>query len=78
MMPPFHDTRFWYHALIGHMSSCSQIRGAADSIALILRSYNSEKEPKNTNFFARLFAYPSAPRRAKIMPVIGCKKKIRN
>ena len=44
MMPPLHDTRFWYHALIGHMSSCSQIRGAADSIALISRSYNSGKD----------------------------------
>jgi len=22
LMPPFHDTRFWYHALIGQMSSC--------------------------------------------------------
>ena len=22
LMPPFHDTRFWYHALIDQMSSC--------------------------------------------------------
>ena len=22
LMLPFHDTRFWYHALIGQMSSC--------------------------------------------------------
>ena len=34
LMPPFHDTRFWYLALIGQMSSCWQIRGAVDSIAL--------------------------------------------
>ena len=34
LMPPFHDTRFWYHALIGQMSSCCQIRGAVDTIAL--------------------------------------------
>ena len=32
LMPPFHDTRFRYHALIGQMSSCWQIRGAVDSI----------------------------------------------
>ena len=43
----------------------------------ISRSYNSGKDflkhgfgACNTNFFARLFAYPSAPRRAKNMPVI--------
>ena len=29
----------------------------------------------NTNFFARLFAYPTALRRAKNIPVICCKKK---
>ena len=34
LMPPFHDVRFWYLALIGQMSSCWQIRGAVDSIAL--------------------------------------------
>ena len=33
-MPPFHDTRLWYHALIGQKSSCWQIRGALDSITL--------------------------------------------
>ena len=22
LMPPFHDPRFWYHALIGQISSC--------------------------------------------------------
>ena len=36
LMPPFHDTRFWNHALIGQMSSCWQIRGAVDSIVLFL------------------------------------------
>ena len=73
LMPPFHDTRFWYHA-----------RGAVDSIALILisHSYNLGKNflkhgfrANNTNFFPGLFAYPSAPRRAKNIPVICCKKK---
>ena len=34
LMLPFHDSRFWYHALIGQMSSCWQIRSAVDSIAL--------------------------------------------
>ena len=34
LMPPFHDTRFCYHALIGQMSSCSQTHSAVDSIAL--------------------------------------------
>ena len=33
-MPLFHDTRFWYHALIGQMSACWQIRGAVDTTAL--------------------------------------------
>ena len=43
----------------------------------ISRSYNSGKDflkhgfrACNTNFFAKLFAYPSAPRRSKNMPVI--------
>ena len=34
LMPPFHDSRFWCHALIGQMPSCWQIRSAVDSIAL--------------------------------------------
>ena len=34
VMSPFHDTRFWYHALICHIYSCWQVRGVADSIAL--------------------------------------------
>ena len=34
LIPPFHDTRFCYYALIGQMSSCWQIRGVVDSIAL--------------------------------------------
>ena len=34
LIPPFHDTRFWYLAQIGQMSSRWQIRGAVDSIAL--------------------------------------------
>ena len=34
LVPPFHDTRFWYHTLIGQMSSRWQIRGAVDSIVL--------------------------------------------
>ena len=34
LMPPFHDTRFWYLPLIGQISSCWQVRGAVDSIAL--------------------------------------------
>ena len=48
----------------------------------ISRSYNSGKDflkhgfrASNTNFFARPFTYPSAPRRAKNMPVICYKKK---
>ena len=32
----------------------------------------------NANFFARLFAHPSAPRTAKNMPVIGYKKKTKH
>ena len=55
LMPPFHDTRFWYHALIGQMSSCWQIRALSKS-----RSYYSGN---NTNF--------SAPRREKNVSVIG-------
>ena len=89
LMPLFLDTRFWYHALIGQMSSCWQIRGAVDSIALFqyhaptIREKIFQNTDKfvacNTNFFARLqltrFAYTSAPRRAKNMPVFCCKKK---
>ena len=48
----------------------------------ISRSYNSGKDflkhgfrASNTNFYARPFTYPSAPRRAKNMPVICCKRK---
>ena len=48
----------------------------------ISRSYNSGKDflkhgfrASNTNFFARLFTYPSAPRKAKNIPVICFKKK---
>ena len=48
----------------------------------ISRSCNSGKDflkhryqASNANFFARLFTYPSAPRRAKKMPVICYKKK---
>ena len=83
-MSPFHDTGFWYHALIGEMSSCRQIRGAVDSIALFQYHAPTTREKvflkrgfraSNTNFFARLFAYSSAPRRAKSMPMICCKKK---
>ena len=33
LMSAFHDTRFWYHALIGQMASCWLVRGAVDSIA---------------------------------------------
>ena len=25
LMPPTHDTRFWYHDLIGQSSGCSQV-----------------------------------------------------
>ena len=66
------------------MSSCWQIRGAVDSIGLISIShfYNLGKDflkhgfrASNTNFFPGLFAYPSASRRAKNIPVICCKKK---
>ena len=39
------------------------------------RFFKHEVRASNTNFFARLFAYPSAPRRAKTMPVTCCKKK---
>ena len=38
LMLLFHDTRFWYHALIGQMSSFWQIRGAVDSIMLFHQS----------------------------------------
>ena len=48
----------------------------------ISHSYNSGNDflkhgfwASNTNFYARPFTYPSAPRRAKNMPVICCKKK---
>ena len=48
----------------------------------ISHSYNSGKDflkhgfwASNTNFFARLFTYLSALRRAKNVPVICCKKK---
>ena len=48
----------------------------------IVHSYNSGKDflkhgfrASNANFFARLFTYLSAPRRAKNIPVICCKKK---
>ena len=75
-------TRIWYHVLIGQTSSCCQIRGAVDRIALSSCSYTSGKvflkhgfRASHTNFFARLFAYPSTPRRAKNTPVICCKKK---
>ena len=34
LMLLFHDTRFWYHALIGQMSSFWRIRGAVYSIVL--------------------------------------------
>ena len=37
LMTPFHDTRFWYHALISQMSSCWQIHGAVDSNMLFQR-----------------------------------------
>ena len=56
---------------------CRQYRALS-----ISRSYNSRKDflkrrfrASNTNFFARLFAYSSAPRGAKSMPMICCKKK---
>ena len=84
LMPPFNDTRFWYLALIGQMSSCWHIRGAVWQYRAlsIWRSYNSGKDflkhgfrASNTNFYSRPFTYPSAPRRAKNMPVICCKKK---
>ena len=73
LMSLFHDTRLWYHALIGQMSSCWQIRGAVDSIALFqyhapaIRKifFKHRFRASNANVFARLFAYPSAPRRAK-------------
>ena len=79
---PFHDTRFWYHALIGlfmltDSSCCWQYRALSISC-----SYNLGKDflkhrfwARNTNFFARLFAYPTAPGRAKNIPVICCEKK---
>ena len=48
----------------------------------ISRSYNSGKDllkhrfrASSTNLFARLFAYPLTPRRAKNIPLICCKKK---
>ena len=84
LIPPFHDTRFWYYALIGQMSSCWQIRGAVDSIALFQYPAPTIREKillrhwfraSNTNFFVRLFVYHSAPRTAKSMPVICCRKK---
>ena len=43
LMPPFHDTRFWYDALIGQMSSRRQMRGPVNSIALIQYHTPSEK-----------------------------------
>ena len=39
LMPLFYGTRFRYHVLIGQTSSCSQIRGAVDSIVLF--QYNT-------------------------------------
>ena len=39
LMPPFHDTRFRYHALIGQMSSRRQYR-----VLLMSRSYFSGKD----------------------------------
>ena len=74
LMLPFHDTRFWYHALIGQMSSCWQIRSAVDRIALFqchAPSISAEDFLKhkfwagNTNFFARLFAYPCSKKSKK-------------
>ena len=83
LMPPFNDTRFWYLALIGQMSSCWHSRCCWQHRSLsISRSYNSGKDflkhgfrASNRNFYARPFTYPSAPRRAKNMPVICCKRK---
>ena len=84
LMLPFHDTRFWHHALIGQMSSCCRFVVLL-TVSRSLRSYNSGKyllkhgfRASNTNFIARLFSYPSAPRRAKNMPVISVAKRKRS
>ena len=82
LMPPFHDTRFWYHALIGQISSCWQIRGTVDSIALFQYRAPTIRgkfgfPATNKNFFARLIAYSLATRREKNVPVICFKQKRR-
>ena len=64
-------------ALIGQMSSRWQIRGPVESIALFQyhasnirgKIFKHGFRTCNTYFFARIFAYPLAPRRAKNMLV---------
>ena len=78
----------WYQILVSS-SDWSNVFMLTDSrcwwqyrALSISRSYNSGKDflkhrfrGSNTNFLGRLFTYPSAPRRAKNVPVICCKKK---
>ena len=78
----------WYQILVSS-SDWSNVFMLTDSrcwlqyrALSISRSCNSGKDflkhrfrASNTNFFVSLFTYPSAPRRAKNMPVICCKKK---
>ena len=84
LMPPFHDTRFWYRALIGQMPSCWQINGAIDGIALF--QYHAptiqDKIFLNMDFEQAIqislrdfLLIPRLQKRAKNMPVICCKKK---
>ena len=81
-------SRPWCHILVS-CSDWSNVFMLTDSWCCwqyralsISRSYNLGKDfskhgfrASNTNFFARLFTYPSAPKRAKNIPVICCKKK---
>ena len=79
LMPSFHDTRFWYHA---HVDGFAVLLTVLHFFNITLLQFGkrvfetriSSKQYHN-NFFQRHFANPSAPRRAKNMPVICCKKK---
>ena len=78
VMPPFHDTRVWYHALIGHMYSCWQVRGVVDSIALFqyhAPTIRGKISSKQYNFLCESFRLSVWYKKGKNMPVICCKKK---
>ena len=66
----------WYQILVP-CSGWSNVFAFFQCHAPTIREkiFKDEFWASNINFFARLFAYPSAPRRATNMPVIGCKKK---